>query len=135
MADIIRTWPASVETRAAAAMFNEEESAYGAYFFALGKNKPKQPIERVWFTFRGRIVGFFAVTHFVVNDGSMEVFDHLNKACGEGNWHIPRDYWTCICESGFTRAPLRRFMSGFRGWRYFNFDEYADSPAGRFRHG
>ena len=133
MADIIKTWPANVDTRAAAAMFNEVQSTYGAYFFALGRGKPAQDIDHVWFTFRGRILGNFKVDRFVVNDGSEAVFEHLNRACGEGGWTIPHDYWTCICESGFTKLRERLFMPGFRGWRYFDLNSYRSTAAARMR--
>ena len=55
------------------------------------------------------------------------------RLSGEGNWYIPRDCWTCICESGFTKLRERLFMGGFRGWRYFDLDAYRRTPAARMR--
>lgn len=130
MAEIIKTWPANVDARTVAEMFCVEP-IWGNYFFTLGRGKPAQSIERIWFTYRGRILGNFNVNKIVVNDGSLP---HLHKLSDlESDWHIKPDMHVAICASGCERLKERVFMSGFRGYRYFNLSEYRSTPDARIR--
>ena len=128
MADIIKTWPANMPASDVSLMFGEE-SLFSEYYFAIGRGKPKQPIERVWYTYQGRIIGSWKVDRMVVNDGS---FPRLSSISG-GEWTIKHDAYVLICGSGCERPRQRLYMSGFRGWRYFDFEAYSHSAESRLR--
>ena len=131
MADIIKTWPAFMEARKVAEIFSSLAPPFGRYYFALGRGRPKQEVERVWFTWRGRILGWFALDELVVNDGSLPRLRSLSGE--ESEWQIRKDAWVAICRPGCQRLKERVFMDGFRGWRYFNFEGWKSQPEARIR--
>jgi hypothetical protein len=129
MAEIIRTWPASDKPQAAAQLFHIEPG--GLFYFTLGRGKPKQEIEKLWFTYCGRIIGYFRVLKIVTDD---EVPDDLHFISEPKKHWAPRKHrWVAVCKSGCVRAPVRVFMGGFRGWRYFDFEAYRGTPEARCR--
>lgn len=130
MAEIIKTWPAQVDARTAAQIFSPK-GCFARYYFTLGRGRPKEKITRMWFTYRGRIVGSFFVEKVVCNDGSLPRLERLDGTPSE--WQIRKDAWVAICVPGCERPPVRAFMSGFRGWRYFDFETYRQNPESRFR--
>jgi len=112
-------------------MFSPEVPPFHRYFFSLGRGKPKQAIERLWFTYHGRILGSFKVLGLVVNDGSLPKLHRLDG--GESDWQFKRDVWVVVCAPPCQRLRARVFHEPFRGWRYFDFDEYFTRPESRHR--
>lgn len=130
MTDIIKTWPAFMDGKKVAQIFSPD-GCFARYFFTLGRGKPKQPIERIWFSWRGRILGSFAIEKVVCNDGSLPQLSRLDG--GESEWQIRKDAWVAVCTPGCRRIKERVFMAGFRGWRYFDFEDYRAKPESRVR--
>ena len=129
MSDIIKTWPSFVNPRKVAEMFYGEP--FGTYYFALGRGKPKQNIERLWFTYRGRILGCFKIERIIVNDGNLPRLRSLSGE--ESEWQIKPDAYVAICSPPCEKPGHRAFMTGFRGWRYFDVDKYTQTPESRMR--
>lgn len=126
--DIIKTWPSIVDAKTVARIFSPKGS-FARYYFTVGRGNPKQKIERMWFTYRGRILGSLAVEEIVCSDGSLP---RLNRLDGQpSEWQIAKDAWVAVCVPGCQRPPVRAWMSGFRGFRYFNFEEYWGTPEAR----
>ncbi len=129
MSDIIRTWPASCNVRQVHEMFRGEEFP-GSYYFTLGRGKPKQQIERLWWTWRGRILGYFEIKQIQQNIGQ---FGHLHSISDGEAWTIRPDHWVAICHTACVPSPERIYMSGFRGFRYFDFESYRKTAESRMR--
>ena len=100
-------------------------AAFSMYYFTLGKGKPQQEIERIWFTYRGRILGSFKVHDIVCNVGQLPKLRRIDG--GESEWQIKRDRYVVVC-SDFKRLRERVFCDSFRGWHYFNFSDYCSTP-------
>ena len=130
MAEIIKTWPASLSARVAARIFGPMPS-FSTYFFTIGRGKPKDHIDRLWFTYQGRILGSFHVAEVIRNDGSLPRLHRLDGA--ESAWQMNPDAWIAVCPSSCKRLRERVYMSGFRGWRYFSIDSYRLTPDARVR--
>jgi len=132
--DIIKTWPANVSARTVAHIFRPHifgEQGWSEYYFTLGRGKPQKPIGRLFFTWRGRILGSFIVDRVVINDGSLPRLSHLDGE--ESDWQIKPDRWVAICCCDCVPLKERVFMGGFRGWRYFSLQEFKETPESRFR--
>ena len=130
-ADLIKTWPAFVAPKTVSEIFASDRPPFCRYYFSLGRGKPKIEPSRLWFTYRGRILGSFLIDEIVRNDGSLP---KLRKLSGEeGEWQIRPDAWVAVCEPPCRRLEERLFMAGFRGWRYFDVDAYRNSPESRMR--
>jgi hypothetical protein len=129
--DIIKTWPACVGPRQTARIFSAKVPPWHWYYFTLGRGKPKQAIDRMWFTYGGRILGSFAVKEIVCNDGSLPALNRLDG--GESGWQIARDAWVAVCPAPITRIQERIFYEGFRGWRYFDLESHKVKPLSRVR--
>jgi hypothetical protein len=127
---IIKTWPAVVDAKKVAQIFSPR-GCFARYYFTLGRGKPKQSIERLWFTWRGRILGSFEIECVVCNDGSLPRLNRIDG--GESEWQIRKDTWVAICIPGCDRLKERLFMSGFRGWHYFDLASYRSDPESRVR--
>lgn len=131
MADIIKTWPAFMEGEKVARIFSPDIPPFARYYFTLGRGKPAQPIERVWFTYQGRIIGHFIIEKIVINDGSLPKLRSLENE--ESDWQIKPDRWVLVCKPPCIRLSDRLYMAGFRGWHYFNLDEYRSTPEAKVR--
>jgi hypothetical protein len=143
MADIIKTWPAIVSPRTTLAMFSTKCPPFTMFFFTLGRARPKQlqpnrdtTLERptgdkLWFNYRGHIMGYFDITYVMQNDGTLPQLNRLDG--GESDWQIRRDAWVAICKPPCHRLKERLFMDGFRGFRYFDIDSYRSCPESRVR--
>jgi hypothetical protein len=127
--DIIKTWPAFIEPKIVARIF-ALNAPWTHFYYTLGRGKPKQKLEKLWFTYRGRILGSFMVIEVVINDGSLPRLGRLDG--GESDWQIKPDNWVAICNL-FEKAPHRVYMSGFRGFRYFDYDAYRRSADAKVR--
>lgn len=131
MTSIIKTWPAVVEPDKVAQIFNEGRPSFGTYYFTLGRGKPSQPVNMLWFTYRGRILGNFSILQIWRNDGSLPPLKRLDG--GESEWQLKPDAWIAICSPSFLRLKERVFMSGFRGWRYFDLETYRTTMEAKVR--
>src|SRR5260370_38249510 len=115
MAEINKSWPANVDAHTVAEMFSPD-NLWLSYYFTLGRGKPKQSIDRIWYTWRGRILGSFKVDRIVQNDGSLPTLSRIDNI--ESDWNIKPDMWVAICDTACDPLNERVFMSGFRGYRY-----------------
>jgi len=131
VADIIKTWPAFTAVRTVAEMFFDEKPCWCRYYFSLGRGKPQQPVEHIWFTWRGRILGSFEVEEIVCNVGQLPKLYSLSGK--ESEWQIRKDAWVAICASRCSRLRERIYMNGFRGWRYFDLEFYRYTVDAKFR--
>jgi hypothetical protein len=122
MTDILKTWPAFMPPRRVLEVFSGKEAKFAFYYFKLGRGKPKQTIEHVWFVYRGRIMGKFKVESVECNVGQIPT---LRRMDGDpGAFQIPRDAWVAICKGPFIRLKERVYHDSFRGFRYFDFEEW-----------
>ena len=131
MSDIIKTWPAFISAKATARMFSPTVPPFHVYYFTLGRGMPKEKIDRLWFTYQGRIVGWFPVEEIIVNVGQIPTLNRLDG--GESGWQMKKDAKVAICAPPCVRLKERVFMSGFRGWRYFDFEAYRGTVEARYR--
>lgn len=131
MPDIIKTWPAHVAAPIVAQIFSPTAPPFCRYYFTLGRGKPQQEVKRLWYTYRGRILGYFEIEEIVCNDGTLPKLASLSGETSE--WQIRRDAWVAICAPPCHRIKERVFFEGFRGWRYFNFDSYRLTTDARVR--
>lgn len=129
--EVIKTWPASVDARTVAKLFSESSPPVCQFFFTLGRGKPRLTIERLWFTYQGRILGWFQVDRVVVNDGTLPRLTRLDG--GESEWQIKKDRWVAVCSPPCHRIRERVFHDPFRGWRYFDFESYRSTVDARHR--
>jgi hypothetical protein len=127
LAEILKTWPSSMPRKRVLAAF----SHFSTFYFSIGRGKPQRSIERLWYTHKGVIIGCFRVGVLKQNDGS---FPKLRSITGDvSEWQIKRDMWTAICPGPFERLKERVYHSGFRGWRYFDLEQYKKLPESRIR--
>lgn len=131
MAEIIKTWPRAVSARSTAQMFSEQNPAFCRYYFTLGRGRPKQQVTRLWFTYLGRILGYFVIDEIVCNDGTLPKLNRIDGSPGE--WQIAKDAWVAVCSPPAVRLKERVFYEGFRGWRYFNLASHLGTPESRHR--
>lgn len=128
--DIIKTWPAFIDPKTVARMFSPKGS-FARYYFTIGHGRPKQKIERMWFTYRGRILGRFYVEEVVCNDGSLPKLNRLDGQPSE--WQIRKDAWVAVCVPGCVRTRERVFYGAFRGFRYFDYEAYRGTMEAKCR--
>lgn len=129
MPDILKTWPAVMDRRRVLAAFTHD---WGEFYFTLGRGKPSKPVERLWFTHHGQILGYFSVNRIIRNDGTN--IPELRSISGEKSaWQIKPDAWVAICRPPFVELDDKVYHDGFRGWRWFNLEEYSAAPESKVR--
>jgi len=131
MAEILKTWPSVVSAKTTARVFSASAPAFSRYYFSLGRGKPKQTVEFIWFTYGGRILGRMKVEELVVNDGSIPPLNRLDG--GESGWQFRKDAWLAVCMPPCERLKERIFHEPFRGWRYFDLMDWKCRPESRHR--
>jgi hypothetical protein len=99
---------------------------FAVYYFTLGKGKPSQQIDNLWFCYRGRILGHFAVTEIVCNVGQLPRLRRIDG--GESEWQIKRYRYVAICDPPFTRLKEKLYHDSFRGFHYFSIDSWREQP-------
>jgi hypothetical protein len=105
---------------------------WGQFYFTLGRGKPAQAIDQLWYTHDGEIIGYFKITTIVRNMG--DNLPRLRSISGEtSEWQIKLMNWVAICDPPFILSPEQLFHESFRGYRYFDFETYAKSPYARVR--
>lgn len=122
MTDIIKTWPAFMDQRKVRKIFGH----FSTFFFTLGRGCPRRTIEGLWFTHQGRIMGRFVVREIVQNVGQLPKLRSIENR--ESEWQIKADAYVAICPGPFVPLKEGLFHESFRGWRYFNIDEYRETP-------
>ncbi len=95
----------------------------GFFIFSLGRGKPKQLVERLWFTFKGRVLGSIAIEAIEENTGQ---YDGKLKLL-YGDWKPGRILMRCRPPFEFLEEEV--FHRGFQGWRYFDLEQYRASAA------
>lgn len=95
------------------------------FYFTLGRGKPKQPPQQLWYTHRGRILGYFDIGQIVQNVGQLPKLTAIDGT--ESEWQIRGDAWVAICPPPFHRLGEKLYHEGFRGWRYFDLNSYRKS--------
>jgi len=128
MADIIKTWPSFMSREKVLRIFRMPSAEF---YFVVGAGKPKQAIERIWYTHQGEILGYFNVREIVCNVGQLPKLRSLENR--ESEWQIKRDRWVAICPGPFTPRPGDEpvYHDSFRGFHYFKFDEYSETMESR----
>lgn len=126
MSDILKTWPAFMARRKVLAIFRSE---FAMFYFTLGKGKPQRPIEHLWFTHQGEILGRFKVHEIVCNVGQLPKLRSLENR--ESEWQIKRDRYVAICPGPFAPSPEPVYHDSFRGFRYFDFHAYSQTMESR----
>ena len=128
MADIIKTWPGFMARSRVLEAFT---SPWPIFYFTLGRGKPAQEIEKLYWTHKSRIIGHFKITSIVRNAGQLP---KLKSITGEfSEWQIKPDAWVAICNPPFYPLEEKLFYMGFRGWRYFALDTYRGSLDAKVR--
>lgn len=129
MASILKTWPGFIPRARVLEVFNHE---WGTFYFTLGKGKPSKPVDELWYTHKGEILGYFKVEEIIRNLG--DNIPKLTSISGEeSEWQIKLMNYVAICRPPFFTAPERTYHDGFRGWHYFDFSTHANSPYSKVR--
>jgi hypothetical protein len=130
MASLIKTWPAGMDARKVLTIFSEKKPAFPNYYFTLGRGRPKQEVERLFFTYRGHILGHFDVREIVRNiPGTLPYLHRIDG--GPSDWQIKPYNWVAVCDPPFHRLKDKVFHDGFRGFHYFDLDVYRNTPESR----
>ena len=120
--NILKTWPAFMDSDKVRQVF---EHPWGNFYFTLGRGKPKQEIERLYFTHRGRVICYFNVAQIVQNAGQLPKLRSVSNR--ESEWQIKPDAWVAICPAPCTWLNEEVFHGGFRGYRYFDLESYRNT--------
>lgn len=145
MADIIKTIESWRDPRRVLRFLTNHNGCEHdwAFFFSLGRAKPKQPVERLFFTFQGRILGWFDVLDIIYNSPQFEASvsggTTLDQATtpdqpprqlvryrerNGGEWRPKMDSALVLCRPPFFRVEEKLYHEGFRGWRYFDLEAH-----------
>ena len=119
MTAILKTWPAFMPPKKVLEVFTHD---WGRFYFTLGRGCPKRTPEYLYYTHRGRIIGHFWIEEIVQNVGQLPKLRSISGE--ESEWQIKGDAWVAICPPPFYRLKERLYHEGFRGWRYFDIEEY-----------
>ena len=112
-----------MDRRKVRAIFSSE---WALFYFTLGKGKPKQSVERLWFTHQDELLGSFKVKEIVCNVGQLPKLRSLDNR--ESEWQIKRDRYVAICPGPFEWVQGDTIYYGsFRGFRYFDFAVYSQT--------
>jgi hypothetical protein len=130
MPEIIKTWPAFMDPKKVAQIFGPHPP-FGEYYFTLGRGKPQQEVTKLWFTYRGRILGCFPIHRVWRNDGSLPPLRRLDGE--ESDWQLKPDAWIAVCNPQFEKLRARVYFGGFRGWRYFDLSAHRGTMESKVR--
>lgn len=92
------------------------------FYFTLGRGRPQRPPSELWYTHRGRILGWFGINEIVQNVGQLPKLTAIDGT--ESEWQIRGDAWVALCPPPFHRLEEKIYHEGFRGWRYFDLEAY-----------
>lgn len=122
--DLIKTWPAQVSFRRMCRVITDPEMRF---YFSLGRGHPHQEVERIWFCHRGRIRGSFQIEEIIRYEKPADLPPVLAMDGTESRWQFRPGIWVAMCPPPFIPLRERLYMTGFRGWHYFNFFSYRRS--------
>jgi hypothetical protein len=128
MTAILKTWPAFMPPRKVLEVFTHD---WGRFYFTLGRGKPQKPIDQLWYTHQGRILGYFGIEQIVQNVGQLPKLTAIDGT--ESEWQIRGDAWVAICPPPFHRLEEKLYHEGFRGWRYFDMEAYRGTIGAKLR--
>jgi hypothetical protein len=126
---IIRTWPSFMPRSKVLDVFNHN---WGTFYFTLGRGRPSKPIELLYWTHKGEVLGYFHIAYITQNLG--DNLPKLRSISGEtSEWQIKLMNWVAVCRPPFIPAPERSYYSSFRGYRYFDFEKHLSDPYAKVR--
>lgn len=128
MTAIIKTWPAGMRPRRVIEAFTHD---WGRFYFTIGRGKPKQKIDELFYTHRGLILGHFRISEIVQNAGQLPKLRSISGETSE--WQIKPDSWVAICDPPFHSLKERLFYESFRGFRYFDLAAHRGSMESKVR--
>lgn len=127
-ATIVKTWPAFMEPGKVIEVFTHD---WGNFYYTLGRGRPTKPVDTLFFTHRGRLLGHFDITRIVQNVGQLPKLRSVSDE--ESEWQIKLDAWVAICPAPFHRLDETLYYEGFRGWRYFDLEKHRSSIDSKVR--
>lgn len=125
---ILKTWPAFMCPKKVREIFTND---WGRFYFVIGRGKPSRPIDRLFFTHRGVILGHFDISIIIQNVGQLPKLRSLSDR--ESEWQIKGDSWVAICDPPFHFLSEKIFHSGFRGFRYFDLQAHRGTMEAKVR--
>lgn len=125
---ILKTWPAFMEARKVLEVFTHN---WGRFYFTLGRGRPKHTPDQLFYTHHGRILGHFSIDEIVQNVGQLPKLRSLSGE--ESPWQIKGDRWVAICSPPFHRLDEKLYHESFRGWRYFDLENYRGTVGAKVR--
>src|SRR5271163_3094848 len=111
MTAILKTWPAFMPADKVLEVFTAD---WPTFYFTLGRGKPQRPIDQLWYTHQGRILGYFTIDEIVQNAGQLPKLTAIDDT--ESEWQIRADAWVAVCRPPFVRLNKKIYHEGFRGW-------------------
>lgn len=122
--DIIKTWPGFMDQKKVLRVFTH---AWGRFYFSVGKGKPKQEVEKLWYTHKGLILGYFTIAEFFhyEREGQLPPLRSIENK--ESQWQFRPGIWIAICPPPFVRLQEELHYAGFQGWRYFELEKHRES--------
>ena len=110
----------------------DTKPCFTTYYFTLGRGRPKRDVvDELYFTHRGRIIGYFAIAEIVQNAGQLPKLTTLDGEPSE--WQIKADAWVAVCRPPFRRLSERLYHESFRGWHYFDLAAYRGTRDAKVR--
>jgi hypothetical protein len=133
MSAIIKTLPVRFARGQIERFFGlDGKPCWTTYYFTLGRGRPKQSDpDKLYFTHKGIIIGFFNVVEIVQNVGQLPKLTNMDG--DPSAWQIKPDAWVAVCRPPFFLLEKKIYHEGFQGWRYFNFVAYSRTIASKLR--
>lgn len=133
MAAIIKTLPARFARGQLERFLGLDGEPFCVYYFTLGRGRPQRPdpVDQIYFTHLGRILGHFDIAEIVQNKGQLPLLTTLDGEPSE--WQIKPDRWVAVCRPPFHAQDDRIYHTGFRGWRYFDLAAYRKTLESKVR--
>ncbi|HWQ97241.1 MAG TPA: hypothetical protein VN538_03985 [Clostridia bacterium] len=124
MSDIIKTWPSFMPRERVLKVFTH---CWGRFYFSVGNGRPKQEVERMWFTHQGEILGHFSIGEFFHYEREGQLPRLRSISNRESEWQFRPGIWIAICPGPFVALGEKLCYESFRGWRYFELEKYRGS--------
>lgn len=128
MATILKTWPAFMTREHTLEVFGHD---WGRFYFSIGRGRPKEVLDKLYFTHRGQLLGHFGIGEVVQNAGQLPKLRSLQGE--ESEWQIKADAWVAICSPPFHRLEEVVYHDSFRGWRYFDLAKHRGTLDAKIR--